>query len=111
LTPLPLAPISASRPPAAWRGGPLSRHLRVECAGLPYDSFVATKTTYNCNCAGATFHERAYVTGGNSFAAGLIDFVFRLGTTLFVAIAWPIALVSLAVLVVYARRRARQRSG
>jgi hypothetical protein len=76
--------------------------------GLKFESFVSGKSTYNCNCVGQVFHERAYLTGGHSFGACLVDWAFRAGTSMVVVIGWPAGLIALVVLAV-ARRKARVR--
>jgi hypothetical protein len=75
--------------------------------GLAFESFASGKSFYNCTCVGAVFHDRAYVTGGHSWGACGVDWMFRAGTSLAVAIGWPIALITLAVFVM-ARRKGRK---
>lgn len=74
---------------------------RCHVHGLSYRRFFTTKTSYNCVCAGAaeelTLHDRTTVTGGHSIGAFVLDWLFRAGTSLIVALGWPLLLVVLYV--------------
>jgi hypothetical protein len=78
--------------------------------GLQFESFYTSKTAYGCRCLGTdgayTFHDHAFLTGGHSARAAVVDGVFRVGTSMLVAIGWPLAVVT-----VFAKVRRRQKDG
>jgi hypothetical protein len=88
-----------------WIDIPACKRL---CAshGFSFDSFHATKTTYDCVCATASglsrFHDRAYVTGGHGFFAWLVDWLVRSGTMVVVVVVW---VVTILVIVVWVGRK------
>jgi len=105
--------------PVLWLQGQFDRwidipacHRVCEAHGLSFQSFASGKNFYACTCTGAdgtrVFHDHAYVAGGQSFGACMVDWMFRAGTSMAVAIGWPLALVAFGTLV-WARRNGRKR--
>jgi len=106
--------------PVLWLQGLFDRwidipacHRVCEAHGLTFQSFASGKNFYACTCIGSegtrVFHDHAYVTGGHSFGACVVDWMFRAGTSMAVGVGWPIALVAFGTLV-WARRKGRKQA-
>ncbi len=69
--------------------------------GFSFDSFHATKTTYDCVCGTpeglSRFRDRAYVTGGHGFFAWLVDWLVRSGTMIIVVVGWVVTALVVVV--------------